>query len=1334
MKTPRWLPVLVLLGLSAGLAACRDDAPFSRAYPITHRAQIVGGPAALAELGDLILENDRIRIGIAKRGDSVGPGVFGGSIMDADVRRPEAAHRAGLGQDQLTEIFTIGNLSTPAVCLEGEKGKISEYCQQLPEGREPSVEILCDGSGSCELNLDERKNADYKDDGRVPSAGAAVIRVEAMSGNYLEALQLMSIASVKASFRMRTDYILEPGAAHIRIRTFLIETDADSGQVLHPAGEVVALPPLTRSTALFGILLGSDFFETELPNMQPGLAGGDFLFLGARLKNFAPNVGFDIYKIIRNKYAVGQDSLNDPVVSDFIAGVGDHVSYAIASADAEGRFLLPLYSGAVTAGYTHGAHCSIGPCLGTEEQCSNVLDCSNLRGVYFERLFAVGDGDVGSAAQALYQAWQTPRGQIKGHVYDRRSGEPVTDAQVHVYRVPPSMADCLPGGDPLQAYQGGAEGFVAQCLEPSAYLGAYSHFRTDRRLTDLPVGAFDGELPVGRYYLLAKKVHRPASQVVAVEITEGQSMQVALHLVPPARIQYEIVDESNQRIPAKLTIGQCFANCAGRWTNACTVDTQCAAGKCEAVPGAAGAKQCLVDNCADSQMCDLEQDRCIPRATCAGDVECGPLEQCLVRPGAEVAHCSCVPTFARQAAIGEGSYPAGLGRYAYSQSGFGEVEIEPGTYDVWASRGFEYSVSKQQLSLVSGQTALLTARLVREVDTSGWISADFHVHGQNSYDAVTRHRDQVVAFAGEGVEILTTTDHDYITDLAPYVHEMGLERWLGTQVGLELSTIELGHFLGFPYRYQEWQEGVRVQEQGAFDWTGKVPDRVFEQMHALGEFSPDETVVVVAHPRDSFFGYFDQYGMSSYDPNQVTGTLFEWLPPFVENPLADPALFSGRFDALELFNSKRFDLIRTPSAGELRHYNHQRAIIQAQADQGASPESVERQLVELDQVFVKDILRRTPAEQQAIWNSDGSEDCPRMDFCTHDQDCPSGWSCNPERLTCEKACTGDPDCGDKLCLDGWCDPGYTAADSPCTAHEGVVDDWFRLLDYGVVRTGIGNSDTHQRFTQTEAGCPRNFVKFSAESPKGFDRRELARMVLEGRVVTSYGPFVQLWIGDQELGGIYAAGSRDTVPMRIRVQSPSWFDVDRVEIYRSGELIHVLTGAGDELAPQSKLDTSGLQLPNPRVVNLDAMISTPVTEQDAWYVVIAMGLDGRDLTPVYSQHPYLKLQIGDVLSRSFSSVPVPFDLEGMAIPRVFRVLPYAVTNPVFLDVDGNGKYDAPHDSPEWADGAPDWQERSMPFTSGRNQSPLAAPADEAQSQRLRQLQYFMGRLHRTRSSN
>ena len=1325
----RLLPPLLL----ALLGACNAGQPASRAFRVTQRTQLIGGTSALAELGDYILENDLIRVAITQRGNSVGPGVFGGSLIDADVHRPQAAYRNGNGLDQMSEIFPIGNLAVPALCNQGEEGKIDEFCAGLPRGIEPEVTILCDGRRPCRLDLDARENADYAVDGQVPSEQAAVIRVTGQSGNYLEALGLVSIASVKMNFRFRHDYILEPGSRVVRLRTMLMETYPPShpraGDLAHPAGRVIALPPLEKPEALFGILLGSSFFDTELPDMEPGIAGGDFLFFGARVKIFGEGVGFDLYKEIRNKFATGQDPFNQPIAADFLGAVGQGVSYAIASTHPGGKYLLPLYSGAVTAGFTNGAHCHTGPCPGTPEQCRNVIDCSDLLGVYFERLFAVGDGDVASASAPIYQERGAELGHLEGHVIDRRSAQPVSKAEVYVYSIPVTMADCRRGGSASEPYRAGPGGFVGECLEQRNFMGAVNHLRTDRRADDLPEGAFSGWLPAGRYYLMAKVPYRPASRVVEVEIHPRQTTSVTLVLGQPARIHYEILDAQNRHLPAKLTLGQCFPECAGHYTTTCDADADCPNGKCLEVAGGQGIRRCLVDDCPPDRACDLASLRCQPRQDCQADDECRPTERCLPVAGQEgERRCTCLSGFQRQTALGEGSYAPGLGRYQYTADGFGDLEIEPGSYDILASRGFEYSVDRKEVDLQPGQTVQLSFRIDRVVDTSGWITGDFHVHGQNSYDAVVRHRNRVIAFAGEGVEILSTSDHDYITNLAPYVHELGLERWVTTQVGTELTTVELGHFLGFPFRYQEWHDGQRIREQGAIDWTGKTPDRLFDELRALGLYSPEETVVVVAHPRDSFFGYFDQYGLNPYDPNKVEGTLFEWFPPFLENPIANPANFSGRFDALELFNSKRFELIRTPTQGELRAYNHARQIIELQADHGASPDIVERQLIALDRRFIKEILERTPEEQELLWQSDGSDGCDLLSFCTGNEDCDSGELCDGATYECYRPCSSDADCPSGSCQQQRCSGQLAAAASPCTSHEGVIDDWFRLLDYGVIRTGMGNSDTHQLFTQTEAGCPRNFIRLSAESPRGVDRRELVQRIQQGQVVASYGPFVQLWIDGQEIGSLVDARGKASVELRVRVQSPLWFDVDRVEIYRSGHLVHVLTAAGDELDPASTVDVSGLQLPNRRVVNLDATITEPAPGSDAWYVVIAMGLNGRDLSPVYAEHPYLKLQIGDILSRSFTSVPVPFDVSGALVPRVFRIYPYAVTNPVFIDSDGNGRFDPPHPPPDWAEGGADLRSSAHPLSSARiGHSPLA-PAGNERDWRLRSLRFLLGRLH------
>ena len=52
----------------------------------------------------------------------------------------------------------------------------------------------------------------------------------------------------------------------------------------------------------------------------------------------------------------------------------------------------------------------------------------------------------------------------------------------------------------------------------------------------------------------------------------------------------------------------------------------------------------------------------------------------------------------------------------------------------------------------------------------------------------------------EGVEYFTGTDHDFISDFDPTIERMGLTEWVNSAPGLETTSIEVGHYLGFPVR------------------------------------------------------------------------------------------------------------------------------------------------------------------------------------------------------------------------------------------------------------------------------------------------------------------------------------------------------------------------------------------------------------------------------------------------------------------------------------------------------------------------------------------------------
>ena len=94
------LPLAIFLAVAPGLPSCNDASNLLRAKVIEQRAELVGGPVAMADIGDFLLENDQIRVAIRGVKDSPGPGVYGGSILDIDLRRPRLGEQDAQGRDR----------------------------------------------------------------------------------------------------------------------------------------------------------------------------------------------------------------------------------------------------------------------------------------------------------------------------------------------------------------------------------------------------------------------------------------------------------------------------------------------------------------------------------------------------------------------------------------------------------------------------------------------------------------------------------------------------------------------------------------------------------------------------------------------------------------------------------------------------------------------------------------------------------------------------------------------------------------------------------------------------------------------------------------------------------------------------------------------------------------------------------------------------------------------------------------------------------------------------------------------------------------------------------
>jgi len=167
-------------------------------------------------------------------------------------------------------------------------------------------------------------------------------------------------------------------------------------------------------------------------------------------------------------------------------------------------------------------------------------------------------------------------------------------------------------------------------------------------------------------------------------------------------------------------------------------------------------------------------------------------------------------------------------------NGIAEFNLDPGSYQIFVSRGTEYSLFQQALTVSSGPfgtvTETVNARIVPVLDTADFVSSDFHVHMIDSPDSRISQENRVRSFAGEGVDNLVATDHDTVTDLAPIISTLGLVPFLHSTIGEEITSFDYGHYNAYP---QAVDPGVPTR--GSTDWAGAAP--VGQDFPSLGSYS-----------------------------------------------------------------------------------------------------------------------------------------------------------------------------------------------------------------------------------------------------------------------------------------------------------------------------------------------------------------------------------------------------------------------------------------------------------------------------------------------------------------
>ncbi|MEL6180477.1 MAG: hypothetical protein AAFS10_16070, partial [Myxococcota bacterium] len=704
-----WLGLLVLtLATAAALStgSCQESSePMASAKRIGSRAELIGGPGALGEIGDFLLENDQIRIIIQDKGFSRGFGVYGGSLIDADLVRPveeEVTGRSGgNGRDQFGELFPIFFLQA-----------------LVPE----SIEVLNDGS----------------------DGNPAAIRVEGHGGDFLTLARVLNQIVINShdidptdlfegdpdifhgvpKLKYETIYELEPNTRHVRIRARLTNITDD----------VMEIPP-TEARSLLSILLGGDG-GIDVPV-------GTVLLFGAGNNVFMPRTGYNLRFALEESYEAeglafpalpglvspvitttsrngisygfifdGEDeqvcTVDNPVTCCFSAfevcsqlpeavctTEGGEVTVIPPEEGMEDEIVLPEGFSAVDLSYKTGCQ--------TNFPKNQMVEIENEEGEeseepMFENAYEAAyegvrvDGDsmlvpfVASAFTGVFYT-QAPRALLPGDSFEYTTYFLVGDGDAasvldEVRTIRGTSSELLVGAV-FDEVTGEPVGTGTSVLLYNAEQEVINQFFTDDS------GQIRGQIEPGSYF--ARVQRDPVlGNLIPFEVKEGEGQFLRLVRPTPATVTVRARDTSGRNLPAKvMVVGTTNPQFAGQRSRDFLFDLE------------AGERWRITDFIPD----DPNDPSTLQYIEASG----------------------------------------------YTVDGLLSLAVRPNqTYTVYVSRGLEYDVQQADIGFVGpGEVKVVTTVLNRVVDTEGYISGDFHLHASPSLDSSLPLAERLRSAAGE---------------------------------------------------------------------------------------------------------------------------------------------------------------------------------------------------------------------------------------------------------------------------------------------------------------------------------------------------------------------------------------------------------------------------------------------------------------------------------------------------------------------------------------------------------------------------------------------------------
>lgn len=1145
----------------------------SRALRVSSRSQLIGGPTALGEVGDYLIENDQVRVLVQDLTYNRGSGVFGGSLIDADIRRTGGGGDGlgGSGRDNFGELF-------PAFFLE------------MIDPQE--ISIINDGS----------------------NGEAAVIEVRGRGGEFVTMLRYLNqlmVNSYEASIdqiaegipassdgtplmEFSTRYILEPGARHVRIESTMRNVSPSAQDF-----------PSSSILGLLETFLGLDLSDFRIPT-------GHVLGFGNLSDIFIPGVGYDLRFGLEESYETSVPLPAFPgLLTNLVASTTDlGVNYGFATEDNpdsnfvyqrdqsglyDGRaksddMLFLFYASGFGGVFTGQAPPTLAPsfcrnddgsaredveatCASEFSNPADVAACENefarcvqsiesVPDAYtFTNYFIIGDGDVASIQEEARRIRGQSAPLIRGRVFDASTRTPLGKrTSVLFYDV--DDEECS-----------------------NARIMSQVHTNSD--------GFFELELAPGRY------CHRVQGDEVGLgtlsffEVTANGADFLSVRAPSPAQAEVLVMDPSGQPLPAKLTV--------------------------------VGTHEYRPDESTQDFLFDLR----------AGE-----------------------PWRASDMIEDEPDDPATrrfIERTAYGDyQGRIRTQFKPGDYTLVVSRGPEYNLFEKQVSVKAGQVARVTAVLERVVDTSGYLSGDFHLHALGSIDSGLDNTVRVHTVAAEGLEVAVSTDHNYVTDYRPYIDNSNLQDWVTSVVGLELTTFEAGHFNAFPVERQ-----ISSMNRGSIRWQDVPPAQIFSTLRGM---APENgNIIQVNHPRTPILGYFYQHNVDPFDAtvdlaiNEADGQLLDRVtagltspsgPAFVDTvvdengePIEFKSTFSWDFDAIEVFNGKHLE--------ELRHFRMPYDKTAEPGAEDALPDTVFAGLEE-------ELLAEAKNEEGEFRDS-----FIRQIF--------------PELTPTERSQLTEQEVGERAetwVFDNIPDKNAVLCDGDDLVFAGGLDDWYNMLNRerpdGIYRayTATGNSDAHGDYLD-EAGYPRNYFYVGHDTPRKMTNQQLVSAIQSHHNIVSNGPFVTMHVNQEPIGSQVEV-STGQVEIDVRIAAADWVGADRFRIVANGEVVRGLTDDQSEdffgWVPIELVDGTYSER---FVVDVD---------QDTWFVVEVEG--DQNLFPVVAPQEIPPFNFDAVIGNLAGAFGFGGGVEGLDPQFTFPFTPFAFTNPVWVIADGDAEFTPP----------------------------------------------------------